>query len=196
MQYEEAFALIALACLAGYGILRRTSCKVLVRRCRRRLTIVTSIVALAGLSAFAGQAVAHTIGSGQYVYRTGDLCTRSISTMWHDNGNPRLAVGTEAAQGSFGVGGFNLDCVNAFTRPAGYIALHWTLFKWGPAQNAWLNCSSAGWFFNGSPNWQISRGNSWGSKPCGSGYYGVMADSFVWNGGWYGGGNWSGYEYL
>lgn len=166
----------------------------------RRLMTLIALVAVAALSAFAGKAAAHWIGSSQYVYRTGDLCITASSLMRHELSRPILMTGMETDQGSIGLGGFNFDCAWAYSRPAGWLWLYSQLYIWGPNANAWLVCWGSGWQNNASPASSLSRTKSWESigKPCGSGYYGVMATAYVWNGAgaYVGGSNWSGYENL
>ncbi len=131
-----------------------------------------------------------------YPYRDGNQCVYVASTMSHHLSNPRLAVGIGAEHGELSVYGLGFDCVYSFERPPGYIALHWTLYKWSAYSQIWLNCSSAGYFYNQNSTGHMSRERDWDYKPCGSGYYSVVATGYQYNGGWKGGGMWSGYEWL
>lgn len=161
--------------------------------------VVLAVLSVSLASALAAvtvpKAAAHEIGGSSYAYRSNDLCVRVISLQSHD-----LTVitsgGVESERGSIGLGGFNFDCAWSFERPPGYIWLYWNLWKWSAPQGQWIVCAGAGWYKNGQPSSYMSYSRRSQNGACGPGAYGSMFDGWVLNGQWYGGGVWSGYEWL
>jgi hypothetical protein len=91
--------------------------------------------------------------------------------------------------------GAQWHCFTEWTRPPGYIALLFQLYKWTGSQ--WAVCAGTSWFYNSTSAKKLAGFYNYGSSPwCGAGYYGTLSYGFVWNGAWHGGPLWSGYHYL
>jgi hypothetical protein len=84
------------------------------------------------------------------------------------------------------------DCQTDLSRPAGYLATRFTLYKWNGS--SWAACQSFNYHYNSTNTHQFAIYKDFGSKaPCGAGTYNTFAESYVLNGGsWFGGGLWSG----
>jgi hypothetical protein len=158
---------------------------------RRRIVAIAAIVGLA-TTVGVGVAVADDVYQGpEYTYTSNEICTRNAARTAHGNGNG-LAETYIEVETEFGWGP---NCVWAYDRPPGYIALAWEWYEWRTDQ--WALCNYSGWQYNQETrSWMQRQKVFFSNQTCGSGYYGTMAGGFAWNGGWYGGWMWSGYHWF
>jgi hypothetical protein len=155
-------------------------------------------VALAGIAAMlftvstATPAQAWTWNSGVTVYNAGLLCVQG------DAGIDHAVPGTLSG---------NLAYANTYGRSAGCVtglvgwsaAVRLDVYKW--TGWSWYVCRNTDWSYGTTgvnqfgPTGPTQTFNYGGASACGSGYYGTMGYSYVWDGStWRGGHVWSGAE--
>jgi len=151
----------------------------------RLMTIVGALLVILTTS----PAMAHYVYEDVLVYASDADCTKVRSEISHGSGGgySRTDVTPKYLQ--------HTPCYTEWTRPAGYIALQYQLYKWTGSQ--WAVCVGIPWHYNSTPAKKLTAFYNYGSSPlCGPGYYGTLSHGFVWNEGWHGGSLWSGYHYL
>lgn len=77
--------------------------------------------------------------------------------------------------------------------PPGYIAAAVDIYRW--SGSSWSLCTWSPWSYNSYYTAKWTPTFSFGSAPCGAGYYGTVAFGYHWSDGWRGGTLWSGYTY-
>lgn len=167
----------------------------------RRISI--SVVCLFAAFSFAAfvltlisssEAEAHTVYNRGNVYASSTNCTWSRADKSHGTGGGQHYAFTRSTYAQFTPWG-DLHCGRNWDRPPGYIAVKYNNLKWNGSR--WQLCTYTRWIYNPvTRHYHQTRVNSGASPPCGRGYYGTMAFSSVYNGGWYGGRMWSGYHFL
>jgi hypothetical protein len=139
--------------------------------------------------------------SAHYVYQQGLTyisslnCTETRSEISHGNGggysraDAKSLYVLQTTQGSF-------NCANVLSRPPGYLAAKWQLYK---VVGSELHlCSQGSWSYNNvsTYSWYTYWYHGY-APPCGSGYYATYGAGFVnVNGTWYGGWIWARDHYL
>lgn len=137
-------------------------------------------------------AAAHYVYEDVYVYASDADCTKVRSEISHGSGGGYSRTDVTAKYYYPIIG---IQCYTEWSRPAGYIALRYTLLKWNGS--SWAVCAGIGWYYNSVVAKKLTASYNYGTRPwCGSGYYGTMSDGYVYNGAWHGGSLWSGYHYL
>lgn len=153
------------------------------------------IVALGMLGTIGAQpASADYIYQKVTIYGSDTNCTGGRAEISHGSGSGYAKADAYSwyAQWYPTVG--NVHCGRDFARPPGYLAAAFDLYKWNGS--AWALCQQTPWNYNTSQTHQWYVWTRYGSPPCGNGYYGTSALSYVWNNQWFGGSVWSGYHYL
>jgi hypothetical protein len=153
---------------------------------RKRLmtVLIASLVVLT-----TSPVMAHYVYEDVLVYASNADCTKVRSEISHGSGGgySRTDVTPKYFQ--------NTHCHTGWTRPAGYIAAQYQLYKWTGSQ--WAVCGGTPWYYNATSANKLTIASNDGSSPlCGPGYYGTLSHGFVWNKAWHGGSLWSDYHYL
>lgn len=160
-------------------------------RVARKAAAAAVALATAG-AAFAAPAAAHYVYTKAKVYASSTNCTGARSETSHGDGGgySKADVFSWYRMEAPMAGGY--DCESNWSRPAGYLATKYQLFKWDGAK--WAECKYTDYYYNSSSTHQYAIYTNFGDKaPCGAGTYNTMATSYVLNGGqWFGGSVWSG----
>lgn len=124
------------------------------------------------------------------------LCTWVRSDLRHGNGGGASYAFVRSRRPYFYAWGTSVPCQKNFSRSAGDIAVKYERYKW--TSNGWRICTYTGWRNN---TYRTYYWSVYGAAPnryasCGRGYYGTTGYGYVYNGGWKGGTEWSGYHYL
>jgi len=164
-------------------------------RLKKRFLVVPLTTLL--LSTFTpSPALADYVYAHSDVYASTAECTEARDEVSHGSGGGYIKVDTMSVGVFTTVAGGVVYCYSKFYRPAGYIATYMRFWKW--TGSAWAVCTSmVDWFYNPANDWITTlawNNGTW--PPCGPGYYGTLGDHYVYNNGWKGGGQWSGYHYL
>lgn len=162
----------------------------------RRIGVTATGLAMALLVIFPGVAAAH------YVYQKGTVatygsgaCVQARAEVSHGSGGGYTKADVESTRTtSYG----NISCIEPNPKPAGYLATRYDFYKWDSSAGHWKVCRTADWYYSKAQTGQYSIYTDFGvSPPCGHGYYGSTAYSYVKdNNTWYGGSIWSGYHSL
>lgn len=139
---------------------------------------------------------AGTKSSKGWVYRSTSNCTWARADINHGEygGGGSYAFTRSKRMGYYGFTQF--PCSVNYSRPAGYIAVKYYRLKY--TSSGWKVCTYTRYSFNPvRRHYHSISGDSGGRRPsCGRGYYRTTGFSYVYNGGWYGGRERSGYHYL
>lgn len=146
------------------------------------------LVLAVALSSFVSAAWAHTQANSGNVYDSGSQCVGNFTSRTHSRGDVQVTSTTNTPPWAFPT----QQCTYSNSKPDGYLAARWELWKWGANVGAWVVCGTHGWSFGGGSSFSIGRTFT----GCGPGYYGLQGAAFVYNGGWQGGWLWTGYEWL
>jgi hypothetical protein len=180
----EAVILLAVKEMQGERSLGRVT-----RRC------IATFVATAVMLVFSAGPASAADQKG-HVYRSSILCTWSQS--WAEDGDyangysAAKTAGDDQLQTAYG----SYDCMDKLQKwPSGYLAVKRTYYKYTGSE--WYVCRNPDWHYNQSRSHSIKIQWHYKSLPCGRGYYGTQAHSFVKNGGqWFGGLMWSGSNHV
>ncbi|MBK3571609.1 hypothetical protein [Streptomyces sp. MBT62] len=152
--------------------------------------------ALIALMMSAAPASAHYVYDGGWTYRTDYDCTANRSEISHG----RYGDGYSRSDVAAWEKSLIAQCTFPSYRPGGYIKTRVHLYKWNSVKKKWTHCYSSPWYSNTRNKHKIDLRVTYkghGNGPgCGKGYYGTVAEGYVYNGGWHGGAIWSGYHYL
>lgn len=142
----------------------------------------------------AGPAMADYIAQRGIVATMGSYCVQSRAEVSHGGwGGGYWKTDTTSLQGEPYTG---VNCTTPFTRPAGYLAAHVQGWRYSAG---WYVCFNNGYSFNSynTAGMVLKVEEPDRVPPCGNGYYGDMARSYVLDGGtWHGNTLWSGHHYL
>ncbi|WP_143590730.1 hypothetical protein [Thermoactinospora rubra] len=157
----------------------------------RRQVSLSAILAIFLVIIAASPAAAETAAVYTHVYRSDTDCTWSESIISNSGADP-LARSYTSADYVVSVP-YPLHCWERINKSAGNIAVAMTLFKWTGSD--WAVCSDSGFYYNTiySHSWEITLSYLRIMRRCGSGSIGNSTGSYVYNGEWHGGWNWSGH---
>lgn len=159
-----------------------------------RLSACALFLSIAILGVSQGSAAANYVYEKVNTYQSDTNCTSGRSETSHGaNNNGYFKADTTSRYNFFTVWG-PINCGKDWNRSAGQIATKIDIYKWDGYQ--WLLCAATDWLYNGGVQAFDSYYVNSGYLFCGVGYYGTIANGYVWNNAWYGGGVWSGYHYL
>lgn len=149
---------------------------------------VVAVVGLAALVA-AAAAQAHTLIASGNVYDAGKQCVHNFTIQSHEHNSVQVQSLTDNISP---IDFPKMACGFKHPRPNGYLAGRWESFKWGPNVGAWILCGSMGWDYGGGWTFTVGRPTT----GCGAGWYALAGYSYVYNGGWLGGGLATDYDWL
>jgi hypothetical protein len=166
-----------------------------VLRIRRKLLLLTALTAATlGIAlSTASPALAWTWSRGSTVYSGPGLCVQGNAGI--DHVTPGTFSGNLAYAGTYARSG---GCGAGVVK---YAAVRLDVYRWNGSN--WVVCRATDWSFGytGVNQWGVTGPEQvfdyGGSSSCGSGWYGTLASSYVWDGSnWQGGGVWSGQEFV
>lgn len=165
-----------------------------MHKLRRAATMALSaIAAVVFIFSTATPAQAWTFSAWTTVYNGDALCVQGIAGIDH------VVPGTTSTNTAFaGTHALSAGCGAGLTNWLAAVRLD--VYRWDGA--SWLVCRGTDWTYATTTSAQgVPTGPSlafdYGGSVCGTGYYGTMAYSFVWDGvAWRGGPVWSGSEFV
>jgi hypothetical protein len=127
-------------------------------------------------------------------FSSASVCTIGTSQIAFDHTSKQASAMAKAEARV--TGAYSCDTIDVFA--PGYLAVRLELWRWTGSSWAVCTAGGTGWTYNSNWGYTVSVSRSYGTAyPCGSGYYGTMAYTYVWNGSsWNGGSIWSGYHQI
>ena len=144
------------------------------------------------LGGTAGPALAHYVYQGGTVATWGSgYCTNARAEVSHGDGRGYRKADNEAKVDNFY---WNFKCTDPRVWPSGYMITQADYYKYNGS--SWYLCKDAGWTYSQDSTGKVVQAAR-EYLPCGRGYYGTRAWSYIKdNGTWNGGSIWSGHHYL
>jgi hypothetical protein len=154
-----------------------------------------AIAAIVAAGAAPGTARADAVRQAN-LYTSGDICVDGISAAQDGPSGWGQGYGLIEISTAFpGLGWIpGMSCAWALSRPPGYVAVGLWWYFWNGSQ--WIVAGYLPYQYNSSNVSYLEQFMGLPSpSPFGFGWYGNIAGLWAWNGQWYGGSLWSGYQW-